>query len=494
MSLTEELSNLALPATSEDAAAPKVVVDVRAAKKAERAAARGVKQVVVTQPEESDPLASMYGDHALIQSSEVTNRKWTDVHTLTAASQGEKVLLRGRVHAVRGKGKSAFLVIRQRTSTLQVVMFANDTTISKGMVKYASALTKESIIDVEGVIVCPERPVESCSQTEVELHVTSIRCISRAALLPFEMIDASRSEEDIKAAAERGEVLPSVSQDVRLDNRVVDLRTPANQAIFKIQSATCQVLLSEGFQEIHTPKLLAGASEGGAAVFHVDYMGTPACLAQSPQFYKQMAICADMERVFEIAPVFRAEMSLTYRHLCEFMGLDFEMTIHDHYFEVLDVIEKVFQFIFEGLATTCAGDLKVIAQQYPFEPAVFKPLRLTFPEGIKLLHENGFPDVDPPGGPEHGDFFILHRYPLAVRPFYTMPCPDDPLYSNSYDVFIRGNEIISGAQRVHDPELLVERAGACAGVGLERVVMLYCGLNNIRKTSMFPRDPKRLTP
>ncbi|MEW5296938.1 MAG: hypothetical protein WDW36_000183 [Sanguina aurantia] len=478
----------------------------------------------------------MYGDHALIQSSEVTNRKWTDVHTLTAASQGEKVLLRGRVHAVRGKGKSAFLVIRQRTSTLQVVMFANDTTISKGMVKYASALTKESIIDVEGVIVCPERPVESCSQTEVELHVTSIRCISRAALLPFEMIDASRSEEDIKAAAERGEVLPSVSQDVRLDNRVVDLRTPANQAIFKIQSATCQlfreVLLSEGFQEIHTPKLLAGASEGGAAVFHVDYMGTPACLAQSPQFYKQMAICADMDRVFEIAPVFRAEMSLTYRHLCEFMGLDFEMTIHDHYFEVLDVIEKVFQFIFEGLASTCAGDLKVIAQQYPFEPAVFKPLRLTFPEGIKLLHDNGFPDVDPLGDlsteveralgkivkAQYGtDFFILHRYPLAVRPFYTMPCPDDPLYSNSYDVFIRGNEIISGAQRVHDPELLVERAGACgvlvetvqtyidafkygapphggAGVGLERVVMLYCGLNNIRKTSMFPRDPKRLTP
>jgi nondiscriminating aspartyl-tRNA synthetase len=366
--------------------------------------------------------------------------------------------------------------------------------------------------------------------------VTGIRAVSRAAALPFEIADASRSEEEVKAAAERGEAMSTVSQDVRLDNRFMDLRTPANQAIFKVQSAVCQlfreILLSESFQEIHTPKLIAGASEGGANVFTLDYMGLmPACLAQSPQLYKQMSICADVERVFEIGPVFRAEFSYTHRHLTEFTGLDLEMCIYEHFNEVLDVLEKLFMYMFDGLKTGCAKELEVIGQQYPFEPIEYKPLRLEFPEGIKMLQEAGI-EVDPFGDLNtelertlgklvkekyHTDFYVLTRYPLAVRPFYTMPCPDDPRYSNSFDVFIRGQEIISGAQRIHDPDMLAERAQACGipvetiqsyvdsfklgahphggfGVGMERVVMLYCGLNNIRKTSMFPRDPKRLTP
>ena len=185
----------------------------------------------------------------------------------------------------------------------------------------------------------------------------------------------------------------SVGQDVRLDNRVVDLRTPANQAIFRVQSAVSQLfreaLLERGFQEIHTPKLIAGASEGGAAVFRLDYMGRPACLAQSPQLPKQMAICADFDRVFEVGPVFRAENSYTHRHMCEFTGLDFEMAIYEHYFEVLDVIEALFMHMFDGLASRHAKDLAAIAQQYPFEPIVAKPTRVTFAEGIKMLQENG---------------------------------------------------------------------------------------------------------
>lgn len=123
-----------------------------------------------------------------------------------------------------------------------------------------------------------------------------------------------------------------------MDHRYLDLRTQANQAIFKIQSEICQLfrtsLLALDFIEIHTPKIIAGASEGGAAVFRLDYMGQPACLAQSPQLYKQIAVVSDLDRVFEIGPVFRAENSDTNRHLCEFVGLDFEMTIKEHYFEV----------------------------------------------------------------------------------------------------------------------------------------------------------------
>ncbi|GIL88257.1 hypothetical protein Vretimale_14134 [Volvox reticuliferus] len=537
LSLEDSQSSM-VSATSAEAkkAAKEAAKAAKEAAKAERAQQRGVKAAVMTQPDPEDPLREQYGDYAMVQSKTQSGRAWHKVESLGKDLSEQKVLVRARIHTTRGKGKSAFLVLRQRTATVQAVLFADDQIVSKGMVKYATQIPKESIVDVEGVITVPQQPIEACSQRDVELQVTAIHAVSRAAALPFELVDASRSEEEVRAAAERGEILPTVGQDLRLDNRFLDLRTPANQAIFRVQSAVCQLfkntLLAEGFQEIHTPKLIAGASEGGAAVFRLDYMGTPACLAQSPQLYKQMAICADFDRVFEVGPVFRAELSFTHRHLCEFMGLDFEMAIHEHYFEVLDVIEKVFGAIFDGLSTKYAKELEFIAQQYPFQVPTFKPVRLTFPEGIALLQEGGYPDVDPFGDlntelerslgrivkEKYGtDFFILHRYPSAVRPFYTMPCADDPAYSNSYDVFIRGEEIISGAQRIHDPDLLVERATACgipldtiqsyidsfklgapphggAGVGLERVVMLYCGLNNIRKTSMFPRDPKRLTP
>lgn len=563
------------------------------------------------------------------------SRAWTPLEHLTPdlAESTPTVLVRARLANVRGKGKSAFLVLRQRTETLQAIMFADEETVSRGMVKYASAIPKESIVDVEGILVKAKEPIASCTQSGVELKVLGVWAISRAAgALPFELVDASRSDADISAAAEKGELLAKVEQNVRLDNRALDLRTPASQAIFRVQSAVCQLfrntMLSLGFQEIHTPKLISGASEGGAAVFAADYMGRPACLAQSPQLYKQMAIVADFDRVFEIGPVFRAENSFTHRHLCEFTGLDFEMQIRQHYGEVMEVVEKIFMDMFKGLEETCGKDLAAIKAQYPFEPIVAKPLRLAFEgglemvrgffgravwpfclslshahppennddddnhprttttttthnpqtqtEGIQMLRENGYPDVDPLGDlnteleralgavvkKKHGtDFFILYKFPLAVRPFYTMPSPDSPDYSNSFDVFIRGEEIISGAQRVHDADLLTgelesdgarrrapplcppeawplltnniptttpppkqppkpqttERAVACgvpvesirayidsfrlgapphggAGVGLERVVMLYCGLNNIRKTSMFPRDPKRLEP
>jgi len=293
-------------------------------------------------------------------------------------------------------------------------------------------------------------------------------------------------------------------------------------------------LSSQGFTEIHTPKMIGGTSEGGAAVFRFQYMNLgPGCLAQSPQLYKQMAICADLERVFEIGPVFRAEDSHTHRHLCEFTGLDMEMQIYEHYFEVLDVLDHLFVTMFDGLSKDNADLVSTVFTQYPQEPFQYlqKSLRLTFAEGIAMLHEAGVM-VDPledlstanerilgklVKDKYHTDFYILHRYPSGIRPFYTMPCPDDAKYSNSFDIFMRGEEIISGAQRIHEPDMLARRAAECGievgtiqsyidsfklgasphggcGVGLERVVMLFLGLNNIRKTSMFPRDPKRLTP
>ncbi|KAH7420532.1 hypothetical protein KP509_13G011400 [Ceratopteris richardii] len=486
-----------------------------------------------------DALAANYGDVPLLelQSKAITGRKWKKVSELDASLNGQSVLLRGRCHTTRGKGKIAFLILREAGHTVQCVFQVEDNVVSKGLIKYINSLSKESIIDVEGTVDIPSAPINGTTQ-QVELKGRKVYCVSKARpVLPFNLEDASRSEKDFQKAEQEDLQYVRVNQDTRLNNRVLDLRTSANQAVFRIQSYVSmffrQFLVSRGFVEIHTPKLIAGASEGGAAVFSLDYYGQPACLAQSPQLHKQMAICADLGRVFEIGPVFRAENSFTHRHLCEFTGLDLEMEIKEHYFEVLDILDELFVFVFDGLHQHCSKELEAINEQYPFEPLKYlkKTLRLTFEEGLQLLKDDGieldpFGDLDTASERRLGtlvkekyntDFYILHRYPLAVRPFYTMPCFDNPQYSNSFDVFIRGEEIISGAQRVHDPELLTSRAEACGinvkslstyidsfrwgavphggvGVGLERVVMLYCALNNIRKASMFPRDPTRLAP
>merc|ERR1719230_2352171 len=159
-----------------------------------------------------------------------------------------------------------------------------------------------------------------------------------------------------------------VGQDVRLDNRVIDLRTVANQAIFRIQSGVCtlfrEFLLQNSFQEIHTPKLIGGASEGGADVFRVDYFEGNAFLAQSPQLYKQMVLMADMDRVFEVGPIFRSEKSFTHRHMTEFMGLDMEMTFKDHYHEVLEVLDGMFNHIFTGLTKSFKDEIEAVRKQY----------------------------------------------------------------------------------------------------------------------------------
>mmetsp|Transcript_20275 Transcript_20275/g.24224 ORF Transcript_20275/g.24224 Transcript_20275/m.24224 type:complete len:544 (-) Transcript_20275:126-1757(-) len=504
------------------------------AKKAAKAAALAAAEAERKAKEDNDPLKDNYGEADLICSKVITDRKWTRVNELTDQLVGESVLVRARVHNVRAQGKGCFMVLRQQSSTVQVCMFVNDTTVSKGMVKFCAGLSKETIIDVEGQVTKPQAPLKDCTQ-QIEIEARKVYLISKAATpLPFQISDASRSEKDFETNPEA----VRVGQDTRLDNRVIDLRTPANSAIFRLQSGVCQLfrnaLLAQDFMEIHSPKTLGGTSEGGANVFKFDYFGSPGCLAQSPQLYKQMAICADFERVFEIGPVFRAENSYTHRHLCEFVGLDMEMMIHEHYFEVMDVLDKLFVSIFKGLYGQHKDLLDVVCEQYPAEPFQFlePSLKLTFEEGIKMLHDAGYTDVDPLDDLSteiervlgrlvkekyHTDFYMLHRYPLAVRPFYTMPAPDNENYSNSFDIFMRGEEIISGAQRVHVPEMLKERAIQCeidpetiagyidsfkygavphggCGVGLERVVMLFCGLNNIRKTSLFPRDPKRLTP
>merc|ERR1739838_1216313 len=471
----------------------------------------------------------------MVQSTERPDRVLTPVCELTSEKAEENVWIRGRLHTSRGTGKQCFIVIRNRQATLQALAFVDAKNVSKPMVKFVTGITKESVVDVYGVLKKVDVKIESCSQSDIELHIHKIFVVSAAApKLPLLIEDASRPEPDESSTED---VSRRVCLDTRLDNRILDLRTAPRQATFRLQGGVCKLfrdhLTSKGFCEIHTPKIISAASEGGANVFQLGYFKKKAFLAQSPQLYKQMAIAADFGKVFTTGAVFRAEDSNTHRHLCEFVGLDVEMAFKYHYHEVIDVIGGIFTSIFEGLNANYQNEIETIAKQYPVEP--FKwldpPLRLEFPEGVQMLKDVGVEmgdeeDLSTPNEKLLGrlvkakydtDFYILDKYPLAVRPFYTMPDPHDPKYSNSYDMFMRGEEILSGAQRIHDPALLTERAlhhgidlttiqsyidsfkFGCpphggGGIGMERVTMLFLGLDNIRFTSMFPRDPKRLPP
>ncbi|CAD2218263.1 aspartyl-tRNA synthetase [Angomonas deanei] len=504
--------------------------------------------------------SDVFGNAELLQSTGYNTKEYTKVPQLSAALADKTVTVRARVSTTRKKGKLAFMVIRDENSSVQA-MAAVDEARPKEMIDYIGQIPCESIVDVEAKVTVVDQPITSTTHSDIELQIQKIHCISESQrTLPFTLEDASRREDEEGA---------KVNSDTRLNCRWLDLRTPASNAIFRMQSRVCQhfrqYLLDNDFFEIHTPKIISAASEGGSNVFKLQYFNRDAFLAQSPQLYKQMVLQGDLPRVFEVAPVFRAENSNTHRHLTEFVGLDVELRINEHYYEVLDLAEGLFNYMFEKLATH-TKELEDIRAQYPFEPLVWKiteekikelgigiisenkqptdqyearvhnlesrMLRLNYPHCIELLNtvleEKLAPtdDINTTNEKLLGklvrerygvDFFISDRFPSTVRPFYTMPCKDDTRFTNSYDMFIRGEEISSGAQRIHVPEMLLERAKSLQvdltpckdyvdsfrlgawphggfGVGMERVVMLYLGLSNVRLVSMFPRDPQRVTP
>lgn len=489
--------------------------------------------------------SSAYGTYRVIQSKcspTGSGRVFHDLADLEDVSIGDCVWVRARAQKAVFTSQVGFITLRRALDTAQAVVS------EKEMIKWARKnLTTESIVDVYGSISTPEGGrVEKCSVSKVELTVQKVYIVSRAdEKLPMTLDDAVRPMVEDEKEAEGGNKAaatgPRVTRDTRLDARIVDLRAPPHGSLLRLQSGVCQLyreyLYSKGFTEIHSPKLIAGASEGGSDVFELSYFGRKSCLAQSPQLYKQMAMCSDFNRVFEIGPVFRAEKSDTHRHLCEFTGLDMEMEITEHYNEILDMLDGLFVSIFDGLEERFAKQLAVVRSKWTTPKFQYwygkQQLRLGWPEGIALLREAGveigdFEDLNTQKEKLLGrlvrekygtDFFMLTRFPSKIRPFYTMVDPDDSNYSNSFDLFMRGEEIVSGAQRIHDVELLTVRATAMlgkegiksikdyidafrfgapphggAGIGLERVLMLYLGVENIRECSLFPRDPRRLTP
>ncbi|KAG5497815.1 hypothetical protein GH5_02605 [Leishmania sp. Ghana 2012 LV757] len=503
----------------------------------------------------------MFGAAPMVQSTTYKSRRYVPVADLSHPELRDKtVLIRARVSTTRKKGKVAFMVLRDGGDSVQA-MVAVEGDVPKEMIDFIGQIPSESVVDVEATVCEAEKPITSTSHSTIELKMKKIHTVTESLrTLPFTLEDASRRESDDGA---------KVNFDTRLNSRWMDLRTPASGAIFRLQSCVChyfrQFLIDNDFCEIHSPKIINAPSEGGANVFKLEYFNRFAYLAQSPQLYKQMVLQGDVPRVFEVGPVFRSENSNTHRHLTEFVGLDVEMRISEHYYEVLDVAEGLFNYIFEHLATH-TRELEDVCQQYPFEHLVWRltpekvnelgvgvisedveptdkyearvhdmesrMLRINYVHCIDLLNtvleEKMAPtdDINTTNEKLLGalvkerygtDFFISDRFPSSARPFYTMECKDDARFTNSYDIFMRGEEISSGAQRIHDPDLLLARAkmlnvdltpikeyvdsfrlGAWPhggfGIGLERVVMLYLGLSNVRLASLFPRDPQRTTP
>ena len=489
-------------------------------------------------PEDTDEMRARYGDLPMMQSQHRPREKLTKFDSITADNIGQEITFRARVHVVRRMGlKLVFLVFRQQVTTLQGVLTEEEDVVSVPMIQFAEHVRVGSIVRVKGELRKPLAPVSGTSIPDVELHIREFHVIvRREESAPFSVYEAQLALANDGGL--EGKVV-KIPDRTRLSNRILDLRTDLSQSIFRVQSAIGNLfraaLDAQGFIEIHTPKLQGSATESGASVFHVNYFSRPAFLAQSPQLAKQMAIAADFERVYEIGAVFRAENSNTHRHLTEYTGLDIEMAIDEHYHESLEVLDSVLKEIFKGLYTKYRREIDIIKVHAPHDDLVWldeTPI-IPFAEGIQMLNDSGWTDESGnPLSPDEDlgtrdeirlgelvkekyktDYFILDKFPVNARPFYAMLDPNNPKVTNAYDIFVRGQEIVSGGQRIHDPVLLEERMRkvgldpasmeeymegfrwgapphAGAGIGLERLLMLILKLNNIRFASMFHRDPR----
>ena len=462
--------------------------------------------------------------------------------TLDTSYVGKKIYFRARIHNYRKmSAKLAFFIFRQQTETIQGVLQESDK-VTAFMVHWAEHIPVESMVDVRGTVQQPkakEGEVTGAHIHGLEVMVEEMHIVGKLSEhIPFSVNEAEVTQQEADA---EGSTRHHVSDRARQNARIIDLRTTTSQAIFRVQAGVGKIfrgfLDSKGFIEIHSPKLQGAATESGASVFKVDYFGRAAFLAQSPQLAKQMSIAADFGKVYEVGPVFRAENSNTHRHLTEYTGLDLEMAIDEHYHETLRMVDSTLKAIFEGVYTKYRAEVELIKRQYPHEDLVWNeetPV-FKFADAILLLNETGWTGEDGKPLPlnedigttdeiqlgrvikqKYGvDYYIIDKFPVSARPFYTMPDPDDGDTTNSFDVFVRGQEIISGGQRVHDADLLSERMRALkmdpssmeeymqgfewaapphagAGVGLERIVMLILQLGDIRHASLIHRDPKSL--
>ena len=415
----------------------------------------------------------------------------------------QSVTVHGAVHALRDLGGVAFLTLRLADGTVQCVF-------DSGLLP--EGLREEWTVEVTGAV----RP-EPRAPGGWEIGGEGLRVLSRP-------------DAPLPVALAKGGL--GLHLDTELNLRPVLLRESRRRAVFKLQEGLARAfreyLTGKGFTEIHTPKIVSAGAEGGTNLFRLDYFGKKAYLAQSPQVYKQTMVGV-YERVFEIGPVFRAEKHATVRHLNEYTGLDLEMGYLRSFYDVMEMETGFLQYAMALLAREYVRELALLRVELP---QVEQIPCLRFDQAKKLAAQRyGYQIRDPYDlEPEEeaylgryareelgSDFLFLTHYPARKRPFYAMDDPEDPRFTLSFDLLFRGIEVTTGGQRIHDYHqqvaklegrgmdpadfasyLMIHKYGmpphGGLGIGLERLTMQLCGLDNIRRASLFPRDRARLTP
>ncbi|MDE7171919.1 MAG: aspartate--tRNA(Asn) ligase [Oscillospiraceae bacterium] len=431
------------------------------------------------------------------------SKKLTTYQEIAEGGQNNPVTVHGAVHTLRDMGGLAFLTLRMARGAVQCVCAPD--VLPEG-------LCEECCVELSGTV-----REESRAPGGFEIAAERIEVLSRpAAPMPVPL----------------GKGPLKLNLDTELALRPAALRHLRERAVFKVQEGLVRAfrdyLTGEGFTEVHTPKIVHAGAEGGSNIFKLDYFGKKAYLAQSPQFYKQTMVGV-FERVFEVGPVFRAEKHATPRHLNEYTGLDFEMGYIHSFYDVIEMETGYLRHAMALLAKEYAGELELLEVELP---AVDKIPCLRFDDAKRLAADKyGYKIRDPydlePEEEVHigryareelgSDFVFVTHYPSKKRPFYAMDDPDDPKYTLSFDLLFRGMEVTTGGQRVHgyaaqvakmeergmDPAgfesyLMIHKHGmpphGGLGIGLERLTMKLCGLDNVRYACLFPRDRSRLEP
>lgn len=432
----------------------------------------------------------------------------SEIRTVEAREYaGQRVSLRGWLHAIRRLGGVTFVVLRDGWGTIQAV------TEDEADLAPLAGLALESVIRLDGLVTANAQAPGGLELQQPEIAV--ITPVTEAPPLPLH-------KRQLNAA------LPTL-----LDHAVVLNRHPARRAVFRLAAGAMAgfraTLNARAFTEVQTPKIVASATESGANVFQLDYFGRPAFLAQSPQFYKQIMVGV-FERVYEVGPVFRAEPHDTVRHVNEYVSLDVEFGFIENHFTVMRLLREVIAGIFDHLSAHCAADLALLEAAVPVVPAEIPHIHFAEAQELILrLHGDdvrGEPDLSPQderrlgewARQEHGsDFLFVVGYPMVKRPFYTHPDLARPAYSNSFDLLFRGTELVTGGQRLHrygDYLAALERAGYSTtpfetyleafrygmpphggfAIGLERLLMQLLALPNLRLATLFPRDLTRVAP
>lgn len=423
---------------------------------------------------------------------------------------GQEIMIEGWIQTVRDQGSIKFLIIRDITGLIQLVV-----TKESEPFKEVEKISLESVVKVIGIA-----KEEKQAPGGIEVNVKEVEVLSLADLeLPIPVVEKSDNETD---------------QQIRLDWRWLDLRKPGKALIFKIwttmENAFMEYCVINNFIEIHSPKTVVTSTESGSELFEVKYFDKKAYLAQSPQLYKQMAMAAGFEKVFEVGPVFRANPSFTSRHDTEFTMYDVEMSFIGSHLDLLAEEEKMMVFIFKAIKEKYGQEIKEVYGQEVIVPEIPFP-KLTLKEAkeilkkLKVQSERG-DDLSPEEEraiseyvlKEKGhEFVFIDQFPTEVRAFYSMRMEDDPKLTKSFDLLYRGLEITSGAQREHRYEQLkkqIEEQGLPLGPfesylnffkygcpphggfapGPSRILMKILGLSNVREVTYLYRGVNRLTP